>query len=232
MTNTDRLGHLSVIWEFKNLLFRVLFFIPLLFAILGLFKFEIGKEAYFYTLSTVAQSLAALIGIIAVFIIFKIDKLNSQREYNLDLLKNKISVMYNQKKYTTKYSSLTELTFIDSKEELFDKIVTILTKINDSDENIINELKRIVNIINEVNEKGKKIRMRFRRPLIFGLVAIMVSILILPFGWIVTPFTIDFIGNYLFNILKMGLVGYIIFLALISIFQIISLIEEILFKYP
>lgn len=214
----------------------ILLIIPILFFILGLCKFEIGKEAYFYTLSTVAQSLAALIGIIAVFIIFKFDKLKSERKDNLNMLKIKINKYHWIRKLRhaePPYSSLIKLAVIDSEEELFSKMVLTLKKIHDIDkefwpsefENIVDELDKIVKHINETDEIEKKIREGFNLPLSLGILAILLSILILPFGWIIVPAPIDFPSS---NLLKMIYVGIIIYLASTSIFRIALLLDDIL----
>jgi len=174
--------------------------VPIIFGILGLSNFEIGKEAYFYTLSTVAQSLAALIGIIGVFCIFRIDKLSSQRKDCLSLLYKRIGYFggfggVQQLRYsTTPFYPLINLFKIDSKEELLDEIIPVLEEINKIDEKSqhdelhIKELNKLVDSIKEIEKKDKQIRMMFNQPASFGLLAITISILILPFGWIGIPF--------------------------------------------
>ena len=77
MTTMDSIKH-----ELWDLLIKQKYYILSIFtffSILACFDFKIGKEAYFYTLSTISQTLGALIGIIAIFVIFKLNSFKTER---------------------------------------------------------------------------------------------------------------------------------------------------------
>ena len=75
---TSSMRHKLRDYSMKKYLY-VLSIIPSSFIILDYVGFEIGDNAYFYTLSTISQTLAALIGIVAIFVIFKLDMLETKR---------------------------------------------------------------------------------------------------------------------------------------------------------
>ncbi|CAG0973794.1 hypothetical protein METP3_01658 [Methanosarcinales archaeon] len=226
----------KIIDEFKKYHLTIFLIVPIMFAILGLSKFEIGKEAYFYTLSTVAQSLAGLIGIIGVFFIFKLDKLSDQRKDHLNILRDRINDFVSSEAMKKLKGISENLYYIlmkssksDSEEELWNQISSAIEEINKADE--LNDLKIkkvyiLVDNIKKIDAKGKQIRMGFNRPALFGLSAIIISILILPFGWIGIPYAYENSTSYIS--LKMFLIGIIIYLAILSISEIVFFLYEIL----
>ena len=76
----------------KNMKYIIPIFIfsgtQIIFIFLYLSKYTIDKQAYFYTLSTISQTLAALIGLVGIFVIFRLQMLKSNKfEYTNQLRK-------------------------------------------------------------------------------------------------------------------------------------------------
>lgn len=209
-----------------------LFIIIIVFLIMDIYGFDIGKEAFFYTFSTIPQTLATLIGLVAVFIVFKLDILNRREDENLRYLMDfyKINFKGLENKYvdSTPYYHLCNLTKIYSHKLLFEKISVILIEINKLEEvfiphelrDKINELNETVEIIKNLKDTIKEIPSRFSNPLGFGLSAIFISLMMMPFGWMPTPIVL--------NSQKIFLIGIVLYLTAVSIFGLIILLDNIL----
>lgn len=174
---------------YKNRHYEIyfLFPIPIIFIILDILGFEIGKEAYFYTLSTISQTLAAMMGLIAIFLIFRVD-----RETVLKNEKNTVNLPEHGKS-----KGLNE--FVSDLREI--------GKVQKADRV---KKRKLTNYA----EHGKMIY-GCCGPLVIGFIAMILSILALPFGWISMPNSISI------NSPKLSIIGIIIYLTLISIVQVI-----------
>lgn len=234
--------------KFKKYYLIIFLIVPIMFIILGLLKFEIGKEAYFYTLSTIAQSLAALIAIIGAFVIFRSDDLRTQRKDYLNHLRQEVRRFVNsdinmkdlkfdfEKLY---YILMDSKSSMDKSDEIFwnnicpfNKEINKIKDITKTDKLTTYNIKEIYNIIDNINNidtKSQQIHLGFIQPVQFGLIAIAISILILPFGWIGIPYAYDKGTSYVS--LKMFLIGIIIYLAILSIFKIGLFLYEISNQY-
>ena len=219
----------------------VLIIITSVFMFLDIFGFKIGKEAYFYTLSTISQTLAALIGIIAIFIIFKLEMLKNERNNSVLRLKNLFSsdLMKCGGSYCTKepYKNLfiTIGKYYDDSTidgQILNKLSSNLAEIN-SNYPHQPQMKEIIKIltdsiydIDKIDDHIKNIPIKFKYPASFGFAAIMLSIFVLPFGGITVP------ADLSLNLLnlpssKSVVVGFIVSLTILSIFQMPRFIEYV-----
>jgi hypothetical protein len=66
--------------------FFTLFSIPIIFLILGSLGYSINDQAYFYTLSTISQTLGAILGISVIFLTFNLQNLESRKNEYLNQL--------------------------------------------------------------------------------------------------------------------------------------------------
>ena len=199
----------------------------IIFTILACFDFKIGKEAYFYTLSTISQTLAALIGIVAIFVIFKLDMLKTERSNSFRRLENLFR------------SDLSKCINPNSKDKSNKEICRIIGKvyvdftIDDVDLNdissaianfdaglkhsnpmkeLIERSKNIIDNISNIDADIKKIPSNFGKLVIVVFITIILSILALPLGWLSVP--IDIPSNL--SNLKLPLVASIIYLTILS----------------
>ncbi|MCD4840496.1 MAG: hypothetical protein K8R08_00575 [Methanosarcinales archaeon] len=73
----------------KNTNIAIISFIVIIifYMILNSLNYSISGQAYFYTLSTISQTLAALIGIISIFIIYRLQLLKSEKFQYIEQLR-------------------------------------------------------------------------------------------------------------------------------------------------
>ena len=224
---------------FKMIDYRVLFIILLSFTILAYFDFKIGKEAYFYTLSTISQTLAALIGIVAIFVIFKLDLLKTERSDSIERLDNLLksnlvsSVAY-KCRATPRYMEI--CTIIDNfyidysiDDVVFSELSTAIENLGSdvTDLNMkifIRRLEKIIKSIDKIDNSIKNIPLKFSKLIIVVFSTIILSILALPFGWSIVP--IGILSNL--SILKLPVVALIVNLTVLSIFQTKHFFENVM----
>jgi len=223
------------IWEkvcdlFKMRDYRILFIILLSFIILSHFGFKIGKEAYFYTLSTISQTLAALIGIIAIFVIFKLEMLKTKRSDSFKRLEilfrsdtGKSAVQNRNQEPYKEICSVIDQFYIDF--TINDKVLNeLLRTIENLDSGVthLNAMKgfiesseNIIGNVSKIDEHIKNIPQKFGGLVIVALSTIILSIVALPLGWFIAP--IGILSNL--SILKLPFVVFIVYLTILSIFQ-------------
>lgn len=229
MTTMDSIGH--ELWDFHKKQKYYILSIFTSFTILACFDFKIGKEAYFYTLSTISQTLAALIGIIAIFVIFKLDRLKTERS---DSFTN-LGIMCNNLHNSNRSSEFHTHKCYEEMRKVLDKQVLgsltnedLLTNLFDATENFViikehpegtNSLIegsiQIMDKIHTINKHIENIPQKFGSLTIVVFIPIILSILALPLGWFFVP--IDILSNL--SILKLPFVVYIVYLTIVSIFQ-------------
>ncbi len=71
----------------NNIAFISFTVILIFYMILNSLNYSISDQAYFYTLSTISQTLAALIGIISIFIIYRLQLLKSEKSQYIEQLR-------------------------------------------------------------------------------------------------------------------------------------------------
>ena len=229
MTTMDSIRH--ELWDLHIKQKYYILSIFTFFTILACFDFKIGKEAYFYTLSTISQTLAALIGIIAIFVIFKLDRLKTERSDSFENLKRMCDSLdhgnlmgeFHMDKYYSKIHEVVKKQVLGS---LTDEV--LLTMLSDAIGNfVINEehsevtnsliegLKNMIDKIHKIDRHIENIPRKFGSLTIVIFIPIILSILALPLGWFIVP--IDILSNL--SILKLPFVVYIVYLTIVSIFQ-------------
>lgn len=229
MTTMDSIRH--ELWDLHIEQKYYILSIFTFFTILACFDFKIGKEAYFYTLSTISQTLAALIGIIAIFVIFKLDRLKTERRDSFTNLNSRCSKLYNSNIASEFhrdecYSEIREVLKKQNLGSITNEV--LLTSLSDPIGNfVINEehpegtnsliegLKNIIDKIHKIDEHIENIPRKFGSLTIVIFIPIILSILALPLGWFIVP--IDILSNL--SILKLPFVAYIVYLTIVSIFQ-------------
>ena len=188
----------------KSLSHRMIFYIvrhyqaffvvvPIFFFLLGILGFNVNENAYFYTLSTVAQTLAAILGIIGAFTIFRMSKLDSEKN---ELIEDLMQMAYVNDEVlidslsdseTISISSYDEVLKFSNKEEFVKNMDSLIIKIDESNNGEIQKFKSKIEDIKSIDKFKKEIHLGFDRPFTFGAIAIFLSIFMLPIGKIVYP---------------------------------------------
>lgn len=231
----------SSIWhKLSNFLVRTSFYVVPLFMILIYYRdFEIGDNAYFYTLSTISQTLAALIGIVAIFVIFRLDMLKTKRSESFKslatILQSDLAIGANQC-HNTRYKvirAVIEKVYIHHTVD--DKIFNVLvsgiaesksseSKLKSSSEKqmgeLIENLEILMKCINKVNDHITNIHSKFADVTKFAFLAIMLSIFALPIDW--TTLSTDT------QIFKLYLVEAAVYLTMLSLFQTGLFIDDVI----
>lgn len=191
------------------------------FTILACFDFKIGKEAYFYTLSTISQTLAALIGIIAIFVIFKLDRLETERNNSFNKLYTFVKGL-EERENNDLYKELYNHYMISiTDRDLLNNLYYTIEKFDfsgtypDEIKNFVRKMKGSIDHIRTIEEHIKSIPNKFSILATVVLSTIILSILALPLGWFIVP--IGILSNL--SILKLPFVVSIVYLTILSIFQ-------------
>lgn len=220
-------------------------FLMLIFLIIGIVFINIGvqidNKVYFYTLSTISQTLAALIGIVGIFIIFKLETLtNQKKDYKLRLVNFSTSELIQSgfnNHYQKRYPRL--LSWIQQRSEDLTINDVILSELSSDLEEIeLDELdegafKRFFIILKDLKDNIEKIDKYiseiprlFYYGLFLGFVAIIFSIILLSFGSISVPNEFSSFFPYLRTI-KMIAFFVIICFALLSIYHIGKVLKDL-----
>ena len=173
--------YISFIKNNKAIISFVVIFI--FFEILNLLNYSINDQAYFYTLSTISQTLAALIGIISIFIIYRLQLLKSEKSQYIE-----------------------QLRYLISKDWFIDKFPFFKFHLNDDDKFIEEhigiilkefktecltqdqyEFRRIAAKLDLNRTISKLYKLYFSHPFHVGALTIIISIFLLPFGSIILP---------------------------------------------
>ena len=185
----------------------------LVFSIVGLYlsshyKLTMDKDAWFWFFSSIAQTLAALIALIAIFLIFRVESYNLQINNKYEILRVIINDIINDKE-SIYFAASNELLKSDSK--------TLYLNLDPREAvlwgNAMNE-------ISNIEHKKEKFKTNFQNIFRNSLVIVLVSIMILPLGSVSTDKIFDTIS--LWNDWKLkwlilyGVVGY----CIVIIYQI------------
>lgn len=161
-------------------------------------KIRIDDAAYFYTLSTISQTLAALIGIVGIFIIFKLEMLKNERKecilrFREILESDMMKSGYDRYKKRIPYNNLFKniSNYFENLNIDDDFIIDISYDLDEIDLNyphnrkmkkIIRTIGDLIDDIQTIDEQIYKIPKQFLYRAYSGFFTIILSILALPFG--------------------------------------------------
>lgn len=159
--------------------------------------FKIKAEAYYYTLSTISQTLAAMIALIGMFAVFRLQYLKDEKDRLYGQLEN-LAIKANEKPHNTyvevqpDYNTLFKLHDLDD-EERINKLTIFFSDLSKISEELIphqvrpliKSFEKRMKKINDLNEKSITIKEIMRQPSFYSLISISVSIFFLAF---LTPF--------------------------------------------
>lgn len=197
--------------------------IILLFVYLLRNNYSINEQAYFYTLSTIPQTLAALIGLIGIFVVFRLQILHSRDVDHLRNLRDLIS-----KGGAMKAHPFTKLDHHDNDETLFETANKIFEKsmkeTKDLSEGVV-EFHRIVSDLRKNKSDLIYYKESFLFPILIGTFGILISIISLPFGHILLPDNVIYYPSFPFIAIGLSLAFTIA--AIVAIID--SLVELLMY---
>ena len=222
--------------DYKILSLSIIIYI--IFFILGCYGYSISNNAFFYTLSTISQTLAALIGIVVMFILFRLQIIHEKKNQYFHKLKELVHSIKNHpgEFSETPFSKLLGLAYLTD-DKLLEEAKKFHMKICDLSPNNrenyfyldwikIDQFNELVNNILKIDDETKFYKIKTAIPIWLGISAIVLSIFYLPFGQItsensIVPYInpINFIG---------GIVALSIF-AILTIVQ--TFVKMILTKF-
>jgi len=194
--------------------------IQIVFLLLYCFKYTIDEQAYFYTLSTISQTLAALIGIIGIFLIFRLQILKSNKfEYTSQLRK-----LISEKKLTKLHpfidldASYSDNELLKTANNIFENRLSEATQSPELD-----EFYSIVVNIRENKSKYENYKKSISVSMFIATLAIIMSIIVLPFGSIKLPDkNIFLLGSPLY------MVGTVVSITVAALFALMQSFYELL----
>lgn len=165
----------------KNTNIAIISFIVIIifYMILNSLNYSISGQAYFYTLSTISQTLAALIGIISIFIIYRLQLLKSEKSQYIEQLKYLSSKDWFIEKFP--FLKLEDDKYLKTNIDIVLK--AIKTEITQDQ----HEFQRIALLLNLNTITTSLYLLHFSHPFRMGAVTIIISIFLLPFGSIILP---------------------------------------------
>jgi len=212
--------------------------IYLIFFFLGCYGYSISNNAFFYTLSTISQTLAALIGIVVMFILFRLQIIHEKKIQYFDKLKELVHSFKNRpgEFSETPFSKLLDLAYLtDDKllEEATKFHINIYNNSSITRENYfyldwikIDQFNELVNHILKLDEETKFYKINTAIPIWLGISAIVLSIFYLPFGQITSETSIFPYIN------PINFVGGIVALSIFAILSIVqAFVKMILTKF-
>jgi len=131
-------------------------------------------EDFKWFLSASSQSMAALFGLIGMFIIFKVEIINNKLNNCYDTLRKKF-----KSSNWVHYFGTTEA---DSwhNDEIVGKAKYYLNSITNIPDNIRNDIECSIAEINSLKESKKKIVKEFKTPLLFIVSSLLISLVLIP----------------------------------------------------
>ena len=165
----------------KNTNIAIISFIVIIifYMILNSLNYSISGQAYFYTLSTISQTLAALIGIISIFIIYRLQLLKSEKSQYIEQLRYLSSKDWFIEKFP--FLKLEDDKYLKTNIDIVLK--AIKTEITQDQ----HEFQRIALLLNLNTITTSLYLLHFSHPFRIGAVTIIISIFLLPFGSIILP---------------------------------------------
>lgn len=212
--------------------------IYLIFFLMGCLGYSISNNAFFYTLSTISQTLSALIGIVVMFILFRLQIIHEKKNQYFNQLKELVRSFKNHPSEfsETPFSKLLDLAYLSDDKLLKEAKKIHMRIINLSSINrenyyyldwikidCFNEL--IYNLL-EIDEETKFYKIKVALPIWIGISAIVLSILYLPFGEITSEKSIFPYFN------PINFIGAIVALSIVAILTIVhAFVKMILIKF-
>ena len=161
----------------------ILIFSLCIFTFLWASNYTIDEQAYFYTLSTISQTLAALIGIVGIFVIFRLQILKSKQIDDINRLRPIILAETFKEEYTLTFdSSGVGHVLLTNAKDLYHKQPPGPTSSPD-----LNEYISIVVGSIEDDSKYESYKTSIFVSMVMATIAISLSIIFLPFGNINIP---------------------------------------------
>ena len=228
--NHEKKGDLQ--WKIKQILklskeeiltFFIILMITYYYFSIG---FELSKEAYYYTLSTIAQTLAALVAFSGMFLIFRLQIINDKKEKKYNeleylALKAKEGAYHRYVDETPHYNILFDLydfpdnlrikallKFFEELDEIEERFIPLEIK------PLIEEFAKTVNNICTIQYSSYENKLGIQNPAFYSIITIMMSLYLLSFGNLSQSF-------FLFGI-TLGL-------SLIACFQIFNFFNQLLY---
>ena len=206
----------------------------LIFLILDYLGYSISDIGIFYTLSTISQTLAALIGIAVMFILFRLQIIHENKIQTFKELKELVEYLINKPNENDmfKFSNLKNFggdKFLEETKKINDRILN-LNPINRENYYYFDWIKidlfcELVTNLNEMNKEVQFYKFKISLPILIGVLAIVLSIFILPFGDITSEKSILNILNPVYFI------GVVVALAIAGIISIVhAFVKMILIK--
>lgn len=186
----------------KEYILSVISFIAIImfFGYLYSNNFSINEQAYFYTLSTISQTLAALIGFIGIFVVFRVQLLLSTDLVEVKNLRKLILRSTAMRKHPFYFDP----NFSDN--EILDEAIDIFKKrLKEAEQNEpdVIEFHRIVSKILKTKSGIKYYKESIWFPIIIASFGMLIAIIALPFGRMTLPN--DVLSNPLFPFTAIGL---------------------------
>ena len=178
-----RFGHLNI--SIVSILsFLIIFSI---FVIIDYLDWSLSNNAYFYTLSAISQTIAALVGFLGMFMIFRFQEIQSEKNqlikeldrYDLKLFNNmdEIKIFL--------HDSLHDFNDTSSFDERKFKYLNLCAKYIEDEKK--DDYLRVVFRLNYAKRYVKYYNQTILIPILLGTIAMILSILFLSFGGIVVP---------------------------------------------
>lgn len=191
-----------------------------IFIFLYLSEYTIDKQAYFYTLSTISQTLAALIGLVGIFVIFRLQILKSNKFEYTNQLRKLISTTNLTKAhpFTGLDASYNDYELRTAADHIFKKQLSESAPSSEFD-----EFYSTVANLRDNDSKYESSKKSISFSMYIAAFAIILSIILLPFGSIKLPDQ---------NIFPMGsplyAVGMVVSITLAAIYALVDSIYELL----
>ena len=199
--------------------------IILLFGYLLRNNYSINEQAYFYTLSTIPQTLAALIGFIGIFVVFRLQIVHSKNFGDLKNLRDLIS-----RGGAMEAHPFTRLDPHDNDDALLKTANIIFEKYQKEAQHLppeeVNEFCRIVSDLRKNNFDIIYYKESIWFPVLIGTFGIIISTISLPFGHILLPDNVIYHSSFPFIAIGLSLAFTIA--AIIAIIH--SLMDLLMYK--
>ncbi len=186
-----------------------------------LFDMNMGRDAWFWFFSSIAQTFAAIVALLAIFSISRFEYYRSQIIIHHEELADMVR----------KYNRIIQIVGREyiHRDELIERVDNFLssTSINPDMEYIRNEIEYIRNLIKNFKRKENRMKIWMRSSLINTSIIISLSILLLPFGaWSSMNFLL--LKSLEFPWLKWGFVYSVIGLCIGTLYNIVLSLWELL----
>ncbi len=189
--------NLRIIGEYvgSNALIAVTVFAISGFLLSSLFKLTMNKDVWFWFFSSIAQSFAALVGLVGLFLFFRLESYNKTIEKNIEIIRPLINELAEDNfcnHFTFCEHLFTCKIEFDKLDEQISRMEPILKNINKIEGEVKSDIKAIKSKfeyiliarreINELKIKKTQIKNKMRILLEHTVSIIILSIILIPFG--------------------------------------------------